>query len=99
MWKNTINDKRYIGSAMDLSNRLKFYYSFKSMENSLQNSQSYILKYGHSNFELTILEYCEPEKCLEREKYYQQTLNPGYNIAKEPGAPNNFLVVIIQRKL
>ena len=46
-----------------------------------------ILKYGHSNFELTILEYCEPEKCIERERYYPQTLNPEYNIAKEPGAP------------
>jgi len=40
MWTNIINDKRYIGSAMDLSNRLKVYYSFKSMEYSLQNSQS-----------------------------------------------------------
>ena len=61
------------------------------MENSLKNSKSLIynaiLKYGHSNFSLTILEYCEPSKCLEREGYYQKTLNPEYNIAKEPGAP------------
>jgi hypothetical protein len=38
------------------------------MENSLKKSKSSIynalLKYGHSNFELTIIEYCEPEQCL-----------------------------------
>jgi len=91
MWTNSKNGKCYIGSAVDLSNRLKFYYSKLSMENYLKNSKSSIynaiLKYDHSNFSLTILEYCEPEKCLERERYYQQTLNPEYNIAKEPGAP------------
>ena len=90
-WKNLKNDKCYIGSAEDLSNRLSFYYSCKALKNSFKNSQSYIynalLKHGHSNFEPTILEYCDKKKCLERERYYQQTLNPEYNIAKEPGAP------------
>jgi len=46
-----------------------------------------LLKHGHLNFSLTILEYCEPEKCLEREKHYWGLLNPEYNIAKEPDAP------------
>jgi group I intron endonuclease len=46
-----------------------------------------LLKYGYSNFSLTILEYCEPCKCLEREGYYFLLLNPEYNTAKEPGAP------------
>jgi len=61
------------------------------MENSLKNSQSYvynaILKYGHSNFSLTILEYCEPEQCIEREDYYLCSLPHKYNIAKKAGAP------------
>ena len=69
-WKNNINGKQYIGSAVDLTNRLWFYYSFKAMENLLKRSQSHIcsalLKYDHSNFSLIILEYCEPSKCLER---------------------------------
>jgi len=34
-WKNLINDKCYIGSAVDLSNRLAFYYSVKALENEL----------------------------------------------------------------
>jgi group I intron endonuclease len=91
MFRNRINGNKYIGSAMNLYNRLSFYFSFSAMENSLKNSQSYIynalLKHGHSNFSLTILEYCKPEKCLEREDYYQKTLKPEYNIAKKPGAP------------
>jgi group I intron endonuclease len=39
-----------------------------------------LLKHGYSNFSLTILEYCSPEKCLEREDYYFQLLKHEYNI-------------------
>jgi group I intron endonuclease len=46
-----------------------------------------LLKHGYSSFSLEILEYCEPEKCLEREKHYWGLLNPEYNIAKDPIAP------------
>src|SRR5205085_4658077 len=31
--------------------------------------------------------YCEPEKCLIREKHYLDLFNPEYNIAKDPAAP------------
>jgi len=90
MWKNTINDKQYIGSAIDLSNRLSFYFSAKAMENSLKNSQSYIynaiLKYGHSNFSLNIIEYCSPEKCIERENLYLSSENHEYNILETAGS-------------
>jgi len=34
-----------------------------------------LVKHGYSNFELTILEYCEPSKCLEREGFYQKKQN------------------------
>jgi group I intron endonuclease len=90
MFKNLINDKHYIGSAVDLSNRLKFYYSNLSMENKLKDSQSYIynaiLKYGHANFSLSILEYCSPEKCLEREDYYLSSFPHEYNILDKAGS-------------
>jgi len=45
-----------------------------------------LLKHGSSNFSLTILEYCEPEKCLEREKYYID-LGSEYNTVKNPTLP------------
>ena len=74
MWKNSINDKKYIGSAVDLSNRLSSYYYTTYMEYALKRGLSHIyralLKNGHVNFSLTILEYCESSKCLIREKHY-----------------------------
>src|SRR5437588_2715348 len=90
MWKNIINDKQYIGSAIDLSNRIKFYYSFSAMENYLKNFKSSIynaiLKHGHSNFSLTILEYCSHDKCIERENYYLSSENHEYNILPKAGS-------------
>jgi group I intron endonuclease len=47
-----------------------------------------LLKYGFSNFSLEILEYCEVENLIEREKYYFNLLKPEYNIALEPGSPS-----------
>ena len=44
-------------------------------------------KHDYSNFSLTILEYCEPEKCLIKEKYYWNIFKPEYNIAQDPVAP------------
>ena len=89
-WKNLINEKQYIGSAIDLSKRLEKYYSTAYMEDVLNRSNSHIyralLKNGYSNFSLTILEYCEPEQCLEREKYYIY-LGAEYNIVKDPTIP------------
>ena len=75
---------------MNLYNRLSFYYSCKAMKNSLKNSKSCIynaiLKYGHSNFSFTIIEYCEPEKCIEREDYYLSSLKHEYNILPKAGS-------------
>jgi len=52
MWENKINGKQYIGSAIDLSNRLSFYYYTTYMENALKRSISHIyralLKNGHA---------------------------------------------------
>lgn len=48
---------------------------------------SAILKYGHSNFNLEIIEYCEStEKILERENYYLDLLNPEYNVLQKAGS-------------
>jgi group I intron endonuclease len=48
-----------------------------------------LLKHGYPNFSLTILEYCSPEKCLEREKHYLDLFKSEdkYNIAQDPTAP------------
>jgi len=91
MWKNSINDKRYIGSAVDLSNRLSSYYYTTYMEDALKRSNSHIyralLKNGHSKFSLEIIEYCSPDKCLEREDFYLSYLKPEYNLNNKATAP------------
>jgi hypothetical protein len=49
-----------------------------------------LLKYGHSNFSLDILEYCEPNVIISREQYYIDFLNPEYNILKKAGSNLGF---------
>jgi len=90
MWKNNNNGKQYIGSAVDLSNRLSNYYSTTYMEDALKISNSHIyralLNNGYENFSITILEYCSPEQCLEREDYYLSCLPHEYNILEKAGS-------------
>ena len=60
------------------------------MEDALKRSNSHIyralLKNGYSNFSLIILEYCEPEKCIEREDYYFSCFPHEYNILEKAGS-------------
>jgi len=88
MWENTINGKRYIGSSIDLRERIYLYFNNNHL---LSNTSMYIcralLKHGYSKFSLTILEYCSPDKCIEREDYYLCSLPHEYNIAQKAGAP------------
>jgi len=60
------------------------------MDNALTISQSSIysalLKHGYSNFSLTILEYCSPEQCIQREDYYLSCLPHEYNILEKAGS-------------
>ena len=73
MFQNSINGKRYRKrvSLDNLKRRFSEYFNV----NYLLKHQSMaiccaLLKHGYSNFSLEILEYCEPEKCIEREKYF-----------------------------
>jgi len=90
--KNLNNGKCYIGSSENLSNRFLFYYSPIKMNFALTQHKSYIysaiIKYGLKDFSLEILEYCEPEKLLIREKYYID-LGSEYNIIKKSNYSSN----------
>jgi len=89
-WTNLTNNKSYIGSAKDLKDRLRIYYSTGSIKSKLIRSSSAIhnalLKYNYSNFSLDILEYCEPNLLIKREQYYMDLLTPEYNICKTAGS-------------
>jgi group I intron endonuclease len=87
LWTNLINGNSYVGSSVNIYNRLLQYYSTKHL---LSHANMVIcralLKQGYSNFSLSILEYCEPDKCLEREGYYLKLLNTEYNCSTNPTA-------------
>ena len=58
---NVITGVSYVGSAVDLTRRLRDYFSPKFLEKEILKNNSIIyralLKYGYSNFRLEILEY------------------------------------------
>ncbi|CCO27482.1 GIY-YIG endonuclease (mitochondrion) [Rhizoctonia solani AG-1 IB] len=80
-WVNLITGKYYIGSAVDLSNRVNDYYQesyYESRSNTIIVRS--ILKYGLSNFALVILEFTDKDNLLSREDHFILTLKPEYNI-------------------
>lgn len=81
-WVNKINGKTYVGSAVEIVVRLYAYYSVKRLNGSNMAIYKALLKYGHSNFRLEIIEYCEPENAVSREQYYIDLLKggPDYNL-------------------
>ena len=88
MWTNNINNKKYIGSSENLRTRFLQYFNINYLirDNYMPIYQA-LLKYDYSNFSLEIIEFCEPEKCIEREKYYINFFKSEYNIIKDPTLP------------
>ena len=104
-WTNLMNKKSYVGSANNITGRLRNYFSPSFLKREILKGKSKIvnaiLKYGHSNFSLDIMEYCELNKLIEREQYYLDLLNPEYNILKKAGSSLGFkhsLVTILKMK-
>nr|AVD96795.1 NADH dehydrogenase subunit 5 [Ophiostoma novo-ulmi subsp. novo-ulmi] len=81
LWTNKLNDKKYVGSSQDLKQRFKDYFDNYYLNNSKGSIIcKALLKNGHENFSLSILEYCNIEDLITREQYYLDTLKPDYNI-------------------
>lgn len=47
-----------------------------------------LLKYGYHNFTFTILEICDMDSLMSREKHFFEVYFPEYNILKTPGSPD-----------
>ena len=102
-WNNLVTGNSYVGSAINLTNRLKKYFFLKKeilkYRSKINNS---LLKYGYNKFSLYILEYCEPSVLIKREQYYFDILKPEYNILKIAGSRlgcKHSLEIIINIKL
>lgn len=76
VWLNTINEKYYVGSAVNLSRRFSQYYSEKYLKVVKGIIHKALLKNKHEKFTLYILEYCEVKDLILREQYYIDMLFP-----------------------
>jgi group I intron endonuclease len=81
----------YIGQSIDISKRFINYFnpSYIKSKNSFIISRA-LIKFGYSNFSMTILEYCDKSDLILREQYYLDRLNPKYNILKIAGSSRDF---------
>jgi group I intron endonuclease len=84
---NIQNGKVYIGSSVNISNReyKHFWMLNKGIHDNEYLQKSYN-KYGKNVFVFEIIEYCEPNKLIERENIFitlheSNNLNKGYNLA------------------
>nr|YP_009722348.1 hypothetical protein [Morchella importuna]QGN66750.1 hypothetical protein [Morchella importuna] len=91
-WTNLENGYFYVGSAVDLAKRLKFYYNSNHLTTINMVIYRAISKHKHSNFTLEILEYCEPSDVISREQYYLDLFaeSPKYNILPIAGSSLGF---------
>lgn len=89
-WVNNVNQKTYIGSSVNFTERLYKYYSVKHLMNRKTAIHNALLKYGYSNFTLEILEYCEGVNPISREQFYIDSLRPEYNILNQAGSSLGF---------
>lgn len=79
-WVNRINSNTYVGSGLNLSKRIGDYYKESELIRNTRPIQAALLKYGFENFNLEILEYCDPDNLIQREQHYLDLLSPEYNI-------------------
>lgn len=102
IWTNNISGKKYVGSAVNLRKRLRYYFNPKFMEKMLLRNSSIIysalLKYNYNNFELSIIEFCDINMLLEREQYYLDNFEFKYNILRNAGPRLGYKVSFKTRK-
>lgn len=84
---NKCNNKTYIGSTINCTNRFYKYFNLKHLAERRTPIHLALLKYGFENFTLEIFEYCEEGvNPITREQYYFSKLKPEYNILEQAGS-------------
>ena len=89
-WVHNQSGTRYVGSSINLGKRFSNYYNLNHLMKHNMSIYKALLKYGHSNFSLDILEYCDINSITEREQYFINLLAPKYNILKIAGSPSGY---------
>ncbi len=81
-WKYLINGKTYLGSFINLSKIFNKYFHDNALNKNNMLINKAIIRHGHGNFALEVLEYYLEKDVIKREQYYLYLLTPEYNILK-----------------
>lgn len=101
MWTHKESGRKYIGSAVDLSNRLESYYASSSLKRANTYISRAIISHGYSAFSLSILEYIDVSNLskietrllilsreqLNLDRMFLEDKSDSYNILKIAGSP------------
>ena len=88
---NTVNEKVYIGSSVNINIRWRQHLS--TLKNNKHHSvklQNSVNKYGLDNFKFDVIEECAKDMLLQREQYYLElfnSFNDGYNCSMNSTNP------------
>lgn len=84
---NLVNGKRYVGSALKFQQRWRQHRCELGKGRHNPHLQAAWNKYGPEAFVYRVLEIVDdPNRLIEREQHYIDTLKPEYNIAKKAGS-------------
>lgn len=78
----------YIGSAKDITKRWNGHlYNLSKNKHHSQLLQLHYNEYGKEDLKFSILEECNKDILIDREREYLKNHNPYFNVYKEPGSP------------
>ena len=96
MLTNKVTKKSYIGKSANLRSRFYEYFSphLKELTSTSLICKA-LIKFGYSNFTLSILEYCPKDILAQREQHFISAIKPQYNIrkavSKQTKVPTSFI--------
>jgi hypothetical protein len=86
----TFPEKFYIGSAKDITKRWNGHlYNLLKNKHHSELLQLHYNKFGKEDLKFSILEECDNNDLINKEREYFKNFNPYFNIYKEPGSPKN----------
>ena len=79
-------ERIYIGSSIDVKNRISGHFTNMLMGYSSLRLVSHFIEFGRDDFEVTILEECPVELRRTREQYYIDLYKPYFNYLNIDGS-------------
>jgi group I intron endonuclease len=90
---NKTNDHFYVGSSINIAQRMRSYFKLSYLKGKDHNMPilKALLKYGHANFALIIIEYTNIEYLANCETYWIKNLKRYYNILQQAYNSSGFV--------